>query len=124
MVLEGRLDLKRTPAAMVSENLDEEGWRNMKVLVVNGSTRSDGCTHRALAEVADALGREGVASEIVQLSARPVRDCAGFGCGKCVEACPFGVMVHVEGAPAASKCIACGICVKACPMEVLEIRES
>ena len=45
-------------------------------------------------------------------------------CGKCVEACPFGVMVHVEGAPAASKCIACGICVKACPMEVLEIRES
>jgi len=41
-----------------------------------------------------------------------------------VEACPFGVMLQVAGAPAASKCIACGICVKACPMEVLEIRES
>ena len=46
------------------------------------------------------------------------------GCGKCVEVCPFGVMLQVAGAPAASKCIACGICVKACPMEVLEIRES
>ena len=45
-------------------------------------------------------------------------------CLKCVEACPFGVMLQVAGAPAASKCIACGICVKACPMEVLEIRES
>ena len=41
-----------------------------------------------------------------------------------LEACPFGVMLQVAGAPAASKCIACGICVKACPMEVLEIRES
>ncbi|MFR4993166.1 MAG: 4Fe-4S dicluster domain-containing protein [Oscillospiraceae bacterium] len=42
------------------------------------------------------------------------------GCGKCVEACPFGVMLQVAGAPAASKCIACGICgmSKACPMEV------
>ena len=55
----------------------------MKVLMVNGSTRVGGCTYRALAEVADALAQEGVASEIVQLGARPVRDCAGFGCGKC-----------------------------------------
>ena len=43
-------------------------------------------------------------------------------CGKCVAACPFGVMVAGEKNP--SKCIACGICVKACPMDVLEIVES
>ena len=44
------------------------------------------------------------------------------GCGKCIEACPFKLMVDNEGAPT-SKCISCGICVKACPMEVLEIVE-
>ena len=43
-------------------------------------------------------------------------------CGKCAEACPFGLVVYNENAPA-SKCIACGICVTACPMEVLEIVE-
>ena len=44
-------------------------------------------------------------------------------CGKCKEACPFGVMVKAEDAEYASKCIACGICVKACPMEILEVVE-
>ena len=46
------------------------------------------------------------------------------GCGKCKDACPFGVIAFTEGMETASKCIACGICVKACPMEVLEIVES
>ena len=46
------------------------------------------------------------------------------GCGQCVEACPFHVMVMQEGALAPSKCIACGICVKACPMQILEIQDS
>ena len=45
------------------------------------------------------------------------------GCGKCVEACPFGVMVKAETSEFASKCIACGICAKACPMELLEVVE-
>ena len=44
------------------------------------------------------------------------------GCGKCAEACPFGLIVKTEGNPA-SKCIACGICAKACPMDVLEVVE-
>ena len=44
------------------------------------------------------------------------------GCGKCAEACPFGLIVVTEGNPA-SKCIACGICAKACPMDVLEVVE-
>ena len=46
------------------------------------------------------------------------------GCGKCVEACPMGVMVKVPEKEVASKCIACGICAKACPMEILEVKES
>ncbi len=45
------------------------------------------------------------------------------GCGKCVEACPFGLIVKDEAVPYSSKCTACGICVKACPMELLEIVE-
>ena len=45
-------------------------------------------------------------------------------CSKCVEACPFGVMVKAETSPTASKCIACGICAKACPMDVLEVVET
>jgi Fe-S-cluster-containing hydrogenase component 2 len=44
-------------------------------------------------------------------------------CGKCVEACPFKVMVHAKDKPSPSKCIACGICVKACPQSVLYIKE-
>ena len=44
------------------------------------------------------------------------------GCGKCAEACPFGLIVKTEGNPA-SKCIACGICANACPMDVLEVVE-
>jgi carbon-monoxide dehydrogenase iron sulfur subunit len=43
-------------------------------------------------------------------------------CGKCKEACPFGVLVQEPELPA-SKCIACGICAKACPMEILEVVE-
>ena len=46
------------------------------------------------------------------------------GCGKCVEACPFGVMVKAEDSPVSSKCIACGICAKACPADVLEVVEA
>ena len=45
------------------------------------------------------------------------------GCGKCVEVCPFHVMVKAEDSPVTSKCIACGICAKACPMDVLEVVE-
>ena len=45
------------------------------------------------------------------------------GCGKCVEVCPFGVMVKAEESAVTTKCIACGICAKACSMDVLEIVE-
>ena len=60
----------------------------MKVLLLNGSTRKDGCTYLALSEAAKALNAEGVETEIVQMGGGPVRDCIGCnGCagkGQCV----------------------------------------
>ena len=60
----------------------------MKVLLLNGSTRKDGCTYLALSEAAKALNEQGVETEIVQMGGGPVRDCAGCnGCagkGQCV----------------------------------------
>ena len=60
----------------------------MKVLLLNGSTRKNGCTYLALSEVAKALNAEGVETEILQMGGGPVRDCIGCnGCagkGRCV----------------------------------------
>lgn len=53
----------------------------MKVLLLNGSTRKNGCTYLALCEVAKALKAQGVNTEIVQLGAGPIRDC--IGCNHC-----------------------------------------
>ena len=60
----------------------------MNILLLNGSTRKNGCTWLALSEVAKTLQEEGIETEIVQLGAEPVRDCIGCnGCqgkGRCV----------------------------------------
>ena len=53
----------------------------MKVLLFNGSTRKDGCTYLALAEIARTLEQEGINTEILQLGAQPVWDC--IGCNHC-----------------------------------------
>ena len=62
----------------------------MKVLLLNGSTRKNGCTYLALSEVAKVLNTEGIETEIVQMGGGPVRDCIGCnGCarkGQCVFA--------------------------------------
>ena len=56
---------------------------NMKVLLVNGSPRKNGCTNAALGEIAKTLAEEGVESEIFWVGAKPVRDC--IACHKCDE---------------------------------------
>lgn len=62
----------------------------MKVLLLNGSTRKNGCTYVALSEVAKALNAEEIETEIVQMGAGAVRECIGcnqcVGKGKCVFA--------------------------------------
>lgn len=60
----------------------------MKVLLINGSPRKNGCTYTALCEVAKPLNECGIETEIVHIGAKPVRGCIGCGgCsgkGKCV----------------------------------------
>lgn len=55
----------------------------MKVLMLNGSAKANGNTYTALLEVGKQLEKEGISYEIVQIGAKPIRDC--IGCGKCNE---------------------------------------
>lgn len=55
----------------------------MKVLLLNGSTRKNGCTFTALSEVAKTLNEENIKTEILQMGGASVRDC--IACGKCTE---------------------------------------
>ncbi len=62
----------------------------MKVVLLNGSCRSKGCTFTALGEIAKILQSESIETEIVQIGTGPVRDC--IGCKQCVGKgkCVFG----------------------------------
>ncbi len=53
----------------------------MKVLLLNGSTRKNGCTYTALTEIAKTLNECNIETEIIQMGAAAVRDC--IACGKC-----------------------------------------
>lgn len=55
----------------------------MKILVVNGSPRANGCTYTALCEVAAALEAEGMETEMIQVGTKPVSGC--LGCGACIK---------------------------------------
>lgn len=60
----------------------------MKVLLLNGGPHEKGCTYTALAEVAGALEKNGVETEIVWLGKGDTTGCRGCGAcaklGKCV----------------------------------------
>ena len=64
----------------------------MKVLLINGSTRANGNTARALKEVADTLVAEGVEAETAWVGNKPVRGCvACYQCkAKNLGRCVFG----------------------------------
>ena len=55
----------------------------MKVLLINGSPKQDGCTYTALKEVAFALEAGGVETEFFHIGKGPQRGC--IGCMKCRE---------------------------------------
>ena len=55
----------------------------MKVVLINGSPHRKGNTFIALSEVAGALGKEGVHSEILQGGIKAVQ--GGIACNKCAE---------------------------------------
>ncbi len=53
----------------------------MKVLLVNGSPKKEGCTYTALSIVKKALEENGAEAEIFHLGTNPVRSC--IACGGC-----------------------------------------
>ena len=61
----------------------------MKVILVNGSPHAKGCTYTALMEVAAALEKQGIETELFQVGAKPVAGCIGcnacIGSGKCFQ---------------------------------------
>lgn len=60
----------------------------MKVLILNGSPKSNGCTARALKEVENILNNEGIETETILIGNKDIRGCISCGfChdnGKCV----------------------------------------
>lgn len=60
----------------------------MKVLLVNGSPNKEGCTYTALSEVAGALNKNGIDSEIFWIGKKALSGCIACGIcattGKCV----------------------------------------
>lgn len=55
----------------------------MKVLLVNGSPHPKGCTFTALSEVAGALEKAGIETQLMQIGGKAIRGC--IACGKCAE---------------------------------------
>ncbi|MCR5195066.1 MAG: flavodoxin family protein [Pseudobutyrivibrio sp.] len=59
-----------------------------KVLILNGSAKSNGCTATALEEMVEVFKAEGVETEIVQVGSKTIKGCVGcgycFANGKCV----------------------------------------
>ncbi len=53
----------------------------MKILLLNGSPHPHGCTFTALSEVAGALEKNGIETEIFQIGNQPISGC--IACGKC-----------------------------------------
>lgn len=57
--------------------------KSMKVLLINGSPHKEGCTFTALSEVAAALNKNGIETEIFHIGTKPVRGC--IACRRCSE---------------------------------------
>lgn len=66
----------------------------MKVLLVNGSPHQNGCTYTALGEVAEALEKAGIATEMFWIGNKPIGGC--IACLKCREkgVCAFDDAVN------------------------------
>ena len=70
----------------------------MKVLLINGSPKSDGNTSIAIDEMVKIFREDGVETEVIQVGNKVIRGC--IGCGKCYEkgSCVFDDIVN-ETAP-------------------------
>lgn len=70
----------------------------MRVLLINGSPHTKGCTYTALCEVEKTLRKEGIETEIVQVGNKAVRGCIGCNQCKSTGKCVFDDLVN-EVAP-------------------------
>ena len=66
---------------MLKTTSDTEKRDQLKVLLVNGSPRSDGNTFCALQEIATQLEKHGIATEIVQIGKKAIYSC--INCAMC-----------------------------------------
>lgn len=66
----------------------------MKVLILNGSPRVNGCTARALEEVSKTLNEEGIETETIVVGNKDVRGCTA--CNSCAKTgkCVFNDIVN------------------------------
>ena len=66
----------------------------MKVLLINGSPRANGCTAAALKEMISVFEAEGVETELVHAGNREIRGC--IACGSCMKKgkCVFDDLVN------------------------------
>ena len=55
----------------------------MKVILLNGSPHTDGCTKRALKEVSHTLNNEGIETEIIEVGNKKISGCTA--CGYCYK---------------------------------------
>ncbi|EHI98419.1 NADPH-dependent FMN reductase [Clostridium sp. DL-VIII] len=55
----------------------------MKVLLINGSPKKNGCTYTALSEVSQALKKNGIETEIFHLGTKAISGCVG--CYSCIK---------------------------------------
>ena len=69
----------------------------MKVLLINGSPKANGCTYTALSEIASELEKENIETEIFHIGNKPIRGC--IGCGGCytTNKCVFNDDVVNDG---------------------------
>jgi multimeric flavodoxin WrbA len=63
--------------------MEHEQERRMRVLLVNGSPHTKGCTYAALEEVARTLNSEGIETEVFHIGIEPLSGCTA--CGSCRE---------------------------------------
>lgn len=61
----------------------------MKVLLINGSPKAQGCTYTALTEVAHELEKESIETQIFHIGNNPIRGCIGCGSCKANNRCVF-----------------------------------
>ena len=69
----------------------------MKVLLINGSPKTNGNTAFALEQMAEVFAAEGIETEIIQVGSKDIRGC--IGCGQCYKAgkCVFDDLVNEVG---------------------------